>query len=161
MRWLALVLLVACNKAAPVVAAEGGAGTCSSAAPCDSASASASATMSMSNAPPARLENTCAELRTGAKGTIGRLLKDESMYGTGVVFSREVYYGTVPKGSEIELLETTPTLEDKYSVLWIKVRVVCAGDPKRDDLQGRMGWLDLRHTSFADIYDPRTKKIAL
>lgn len=104
------------------------------------------------------MENTCGELRAAAKGTIGRLYKDAGLYGTAVAYSRDIYYGSVTKASEVELLDRTPISEPKYKYPLVKVRVVCvAGD--KDDFQGRVGWVDLRETTFTDSFDPRTGKV--
>jgi hypothetical protein len=129
-----------------------------------SASASAAASASASAArrddePPARLENTCGELRAGAKGKIGRAFQQASLYGTGVAYTRDVYYGSIGKGSELELLDREPAIEEKYKLRWLKVRVVCIAEKKGEELQGRIGWVEMAKTSFSDTYDPRTGKI--
>jgi len=128
--------------------------------PSASAGASAAATTALNNDPPARLENSCGELRKAAKNSLGRTFpKYEHVYGTAVTYTKEMSYGTVGPGSEIELLDKQPLLpEGKFPTLMIKVRVVCVPDDTYA-VQGRIGWVELAHTSFSDAYDPRTKKV--
>jgi hypothetical protein len=146
----AFVLVLGCKAAAPTVDGDAP-GMCASATPCASSGAG--------DEKPKALETTCAQLRAGAKGTVGRALKESSLYGTAVAFTRDVYYGRVGKASEIELLEHDPIVEEKYKTLWIKVRVVCVIADRPDDTQGRVGWVEMTDTSFSDHYNPATKKI--
>lgn len=111
------------------------------------------------NTPKPLDSNTCAALRASATKSIGRALKDGSLYGTNVGYTRDVYYGRIGKGAELELIDNTPFLEEKYNTRVIKVRVICNATDV--DMQGRLGWINMTDTSFSDAFNPTSKKIEL
>jgi hypothetical protein len=103
---------------------------------------------------PAPIDDSCSSLRARAGGPIGQVLKLSAIHGTGVAHAPDIHYGYASKSTEVEMLDPVPVVE-KHGVRWLKVRVVCAAEKTNEGVQGRVGWIDMRDTSFSDGFDPK------
>jgi hypothetical protein len=87
-------------------------------------------------------------------GVIGHIRNKlgDSLHGSGISYSSELYLGRLSHGAKLELLDAEPR-KDEYDQLIIKVKVI-NDDEIMGDWTDYVGWVNLASTTFADYYDP-------
>ena len=79
----------------------------------------------------------------------------DALYGNQHGYNAELYYGRVSRGAKLLLMDSKVYKND-YDLPIIKVKVL---DNEWEDEIGKIGWVGLTDTSFADHYNAETKSV--